>query len=101
MRRYAIEHGVPAEAIVMDPDGLNTAATATNTRYLLDDLGARRVLAVSHFYHLPRVKLSLQREGITTYTVPAEERYTLTKMPLLIAREVAAWWAYYLRLAGV
>ena len=31
------------------------------------------------------------------YTVPAQERYTLRKMPMLIAREVAALWLYYLR----
>ena len=58
--------------------------------------GTRRVL-VSHFYHLPRVKLTYARAGREVYTVPAAERYALAKMPLLVAREVVALWAYYAR----
>jgi hypothetical protein len=38
-----------------------------------------------------------QRRGLEVFTVPAEERYTLTKMPILMAREVVAMWVYYLR----
>jgi hypothetical protein len=34
------------------------------------------------------------------YTVPAREKYTLTKLPLLMAREVAAVWVYYVRALG-
>ena len=55
-----------------------------------------RVLAVSHFYHLPRVKLESQRLGMEVLTVPAKESYTISKMPVLVAREVAALWKYYL-----
>jgi uncharacterized SAM-binding protein YcdF (DUF218 family) len=56
-----------------------------------------RVLAVSHFYHLPRVKLSYQRAGREVYTVPAKETYLLRQMPYNMAREVAALWVYYLQ----
>jgi len=63
--------------------------------------GAKRVLAVSHAYHLPRVKMAYRRAGWDVYTVPAEESRPLTQTPYLVAREVAAVWAYYLRpLAG-
>jgi len=54
-------------------------------------------MTVSHFYHLPRVKMTYQRFGLIVYTVPADEAYTLTKMPFLVAREVIALWSYYLR----
>ncbi len=98
MRQFTLSAGVPSEAIICDPDGLNTAATARNAARLLERPNGSHgcLLAVSHAYHLPRVKLSFQREGLTAYTVPARERYLLTKMPLLMAREVVAWWAYYL-----
>ena len=56
-----------------------------------------RILVVSHFYHLPRVKLAYQREGLEVYTVPAKESYMLGQMPYNMAREVAALWVYYLR----
>jgi uncharacterized SAM-binding protein YcdF (DUF218 family) len=52
---------------------------------------------VSHSYHLPRVKLTFQRAGIETYTVPARETFVLPHRGYLLAREVAALWTYYLR----
>ena len=45
----------------------------------------------------PRIKMESQRIGLELRTVPAKESYTLTKMPLLLGREVAALWMYYLR----
>ena len=41
--------------------------------------------------------MTYQRFGLIVYTVPADEAYTLTKMPFLVAREVIALWSYYLR----
>jgi hypothetical protein len=60
-------------------------------------MARRRVLAVSHFYHLPRIKLSYQRAGFEVYTVPARQKYLLSQMPYNMAREVAAFWAYYVK----
>ncbi len=93
MRTLAIQAGVPEEDIFLDREGLNTRATLENARAF----GAERMLAVSHFYHLPRIKLESQRLGLEIRTVPAQESYTLTKMPLLIGREIAALWMYYLK----
>ena len=72
-------------------------ATVNNTTRMFTDCGVPRVLAVSHFYHLPRIKMTYQRQGWEVYTVPAAESYPLTEMPLFMLREVAALWAYYLR----
>ena len=96
MRRMALKLGIPEEVIILDRGGVNTRATVEQTRGIFERIGARRIIAVSHFYHLPRVKLAYQQSGIDVYTVPARESYTLTKMPLLMAREVAAWWAYWI-----
>lgn len=96
MRRFAIAHGVPDEAILLDDHGLNTRETARNTIAMFQAHGVERVLAVSHFYHLPRVKMTYQQEGFDVYTVPARERYTLRKTPILMLREVAALGVYYL-----
>ncbi len=94
MHRIALDHGVPPEAIVLDTAGIDTGRTARSARSLLP-LGAR-VLAVSHDYHLPRVKLSFAREGLEAFTVPANETRTLARLPYYMLREVAAFWAYYL-----
>ncbi len=97
MRRIAVRLGVPDEAILLDEQGLNTQATVRNTSDLFDRHGLRRVLAVSHFYHLPRVKLTYQRYGREVYTVPSRESYRLTALPIYMMREVAALWMYYAR----
>lgn len=98
MTRLATAHGVPASAIVRDSAGLDTRATARNTAAILRARGLRTTLAVSHFYHLPRVKMTFQREGIAgVYTVPAYEPRPLTLLPYYMLREVAGFWVYYLR----
>ena len=97
MRRAALEMGVADEDIVLDRDGVNTGATVRNTMPVFAGMGASRVLAVSHFYHLPRIKMAYQRAGCQVYTVPAEESYFLRAMPYYMLREIAAFWLYYVR----
>jgi uncharacterized SAM-binding protein YcdF (DUF218 family) len=100
MKRMAMGLGVPESAIILDEMGVNTRATIDNTIPILRRTGARRVMAVSNFYHLPRIKMTYQREGWDVYTVPAEESYTLRALPFYMLREVAGLWAYYLSAIG-
>jgi vancomycin permeability regulator SanA len=51
---------------------------------------------VSHFYHLPRIKVTCQRSGLEAYTVPADTA-ALRGMAINLGREDLAFWAYYLR----
>ena len=95
MKRFAIGRGVSEQDILLDAAGLNTAATVKNTTVLFDQHGIRRVLVVSHFYHLPRVKLTYQRAGWEVYTVPAQSERILGALPLFMAREIAALGKYY------
>jgi uncharacterized SAM-binding protein YcdF (DUF218 family) len=94
MRRLATTLGVPDAAILRDPHGVNTESTARNTVALLRT--PTRILAVSHFYHLPRIKMTYQRYGSEVFTVPCADSVPAT-MPFNVAREVAAFWRYYLR----
>jgi uncharacterized SAM-binding protein YcdF (DUF218 family) len=102
MRRVAVSKGVPESAILLDDGGVTTDASVRNAAKLLAGVAQPRILAISHAWHLPRVKLRCEREGLTAYTVPADERgEMLRKTPYLVAREVAGFWVYYLRaLAG-
>jgi vancomycin permeability regulator SanA len=97
MRQMALHLGVPDSAILIDQGGLNTEATVLNSCAMMQERDLHRVLAVSHFYHLPRIKMAYQRHGVTAFTVPAYEPYTLTAMPYYMVREVAAFWVYYAR----
>jgi uncharacterized SAM-binding protein YcdF (DUF218 family) len=96
MKRMAISLGVKPQDIILDPHGSNTEATVRNTKLIFDTLHPGRVLVVSHFYHLPRIKLAYKRAGIEVYTVPAKETYLLGQLPYNMAREVVALWVYYL-----
>jgi vancomycin permeability regulator SanA len=101
MKRMAVQLGVKPDDILLDAHGVNTQATVKNTEAVFQQLHASRILVVSHFYHLPRIKLAYHREGWEVYTVPAKESYLLRQMPYNLAREVAALWVYYFRpLAG-
>jgi vancomycin permeability regulator SanA len=98
MRRQALRLGVPDSAIRLDADGVNTERTVHNTASALARGKSARLLAVSHSYHLPRIKMSYQRAGWeSVYTVPAEETRTLSRLPFLMGREVVALWVYYIR----
>lgn len=100
MRRLAVSLGVPADAILVDAQGTNTQATVDGTSRMLRELGCRRVLAVSHDYHLPRIKLAYLRAGLDVWTVPARETRELAHKPRYWAREVLACWYYFVRPLG-
>lgn len=97
MRNRAIELGVPASAITLDRNGLDTESTVRNTLALAGPNGWKRILAVSQFFHLPRIKLAFHRHGSEVYTVPSVRIYQFRYMPYFMLREAAAWWMYYVR----
>ncbi len=99
MRDVAVAAGVDPVAIIVDPAGVTTEATVANVAALL---GLRpgsptRLIAVSQAYHLPRVQLAFAVTGIDVLTVPAVDPQFIGPMPVMIAREVAAFWTYDLR----
>jgi uncharacterized SAM-binding protein YcdF (DUF218 family) len=98
MRGWAIAHGVPEQDILLDPNGVNTDATVRDTAAMFAQEGISRVLVVSHFYHLPRIKLAYQKAGYDVATVPSRNS-PIPQLPLIVAREIPAFWVYYLRAA--
>ena len=97
MRDRAVQLGVPADAIVLDHAGVNTDATVRNTMRLVAGRPGARVLAVSQFYHLPRIKMAYRAVGLDVKTVPATKSRYIPETPLLVVREVPGFWAYWFR----
>jgi uncharacterized SAM-binding protein YcdF (DUF218 family) len=89
MRRLALQACVPEAALVCDAAGVNSYATLAN-------LNVRDVVAVSHYYHLARIKLTAHRMGIACATSPCPMSRRLAKEPYFVARECAAFVSYYL-----
>lgn len=97
MKKRALEMGVPEKDIIIDTDGLNTKKTVENTTAIFRQNSYGRIITVSHFYHLPRIKMAYQRYGQEVFTVPAKEPRILLRLPQYLLREIAAIWVYYLR----
>ncbi len=96
-RRLALECGVPDADIIVDEEGVNSWATVVNARKIAAGRGWRRVLLVSHYYHLPRLRLAADRAGLgRARTVPCRQTRRLRKEPWGIARECAGLGYYYL-----
>ncbi|MCL4401836.1 MAG: YdcF family protein [Acidobacteria bacterium] len=95
MRRFALRQGIPDRAILLDRNGLDTRATVRNTATIFRQRHIRRVIAVSQFFHLPRIKMTYLCSGYDVYTVPAAAVYPVNSVPWLVTREVAALWEYY------
>lgn len=89
MRKLALQGRVPESALVLDAAGVNSYATLAN-------LKERDVVAVSHYYHLARIKLTAHRLGIACATSPCPMTRRLAREPYFIARECAAFVSYYL-----
>ena len=94
MRDMAVKAGVPAEDVVVDSNGVSTDATVKDTLPFFGGKGWERILAVSQFYHLPRIKLAYAGAGWDVLTVPAPA--TEPSLPMVL-RETPAFWVYYLR----
>jgi uncharacterized SAM-binding protein YcdF (DUF218 family) len=94
MRTMALKAGVPAEDVVVDSNGVNTDATVADTVPFFGGTGWQRILAVSQFYHLPRIKLAYASAGWDVLTVPAP---STERTGYQVAREIPAFWLYYLR----
>lgn len=103
MRDVAVMAGIDPADIVVDRTGVTTEATVANTIAWANDafgsvpLDRVRLIAVSQAYHLPRIQLAFAAAGIDVLTVPAVDPVPISEMPLLMAREVPAFWSYYVR----
>ena len=97
MKALALSLGVDTGDIILDSNGHSTQETVRNSVALLDSIGAHSIIAVSHQYHLPRIKMTFQRKGISVYTSPAPDRSRHGRAPGQLAREVIAFWVYYMR----
>jgi vancomycin permeability regulator SanA len=99
MRDYLVKHGVPADRVVADSFGINTAATARNSARIMEERGWRTATAVSQHFHIARCKLAFRQAGIkTVYGVHA--RYFEGRDYPSSLRDYVGYWAYLIRNSG-
>ena len=69
MRTFAIEQGIPTEAILLDNYGLRTYDSCYRAANVFE---LEEVIVVTQFFHLPRTLLLCSKMGIDVVGVPAQ-----------------------------
>lgn len=96
MRQYLLRHGIPDTALIVDDKGNNTRATVVNLLDYMDQHHLRSVMAVSQYYHLPRISLAFQQAG-KTLTGQAAPFYASWRDFFSVNRELVAYPVYWLK----
>ena len=96
MDQVCIAAGVPESAISLDPIGVNTRATAYNTKEFMQKNGYSSVVACSTDFHLYRTAMSFRSQGINAYTVAAKPLEWICAKPRDDLRELAGILVYSL-----
>jgi vancomycin permeability regulator SanA len=93
MASYLEAQGVPAGAVIKDPNGAHTSDTAHSVAKIMHERHLHSVMIVSHYYHITRTKVALEHEGI--HEISQAHVGTVVKQDMFtIAREVGALWYY-------
>ena len=82
--------GVPASAIVLEPESRSTQQNARNAAAIMRDQGWQSAVVVSDSYHLLRARWLFGREDITVWTSPAPGSGRVLDTLYFLVREVGA-----------
>ncbi|MBU7585601.1 MAG: YdcF family protein [Nostoc sp. TH1S01] len=72
MASILAEIGIPSQAIIQEPDSLNTYQNAVNVNKILQSRGIKKVLLVTSAMHMPRSLKIFQRQGIDAIPAPTD-----------------------------
>jgi uncharacterized SAM-binding protein YcdF (DUF218 family) len=73
-RAYLTQHGVPSEAILVEPGGSTTGQSIVAAVEIMRRMNFRSCVVVSDGYHIFRAKRMLEGQGITVYGSPRPGR---------------------------
>lgn len=69
-RRYALRHGVPDSAILLETSGRTTSESMRAVARMLSGMPSRDVILVSDPFHMFRLTIIARRLGLHPYTSP-------------------------------
>jgi len=69
-RRYAVKHGIPDSAIMVETRGRTTAVSMQRVAEMLDSLPRREVILVSDPFHMLRLSILARRFGLSPRSSP-------------------------------
>lgn len=90
-RAYLTQHGIPSEAILVEPAGSTTAQSIAGVVEIMRRMTLHSCIVVSDGYHIFRVKRMLEGQGIRVYGSPR---------PSGITDKRALQWLYFKQAIG-
>ncbi|MGF1541552.1 MAG: YdcF family protein [Pleurocapsa sp.] len=72
--------GVPPEAIILEPDSVNTHENAAYTQQILQEKGINKILLVTSAFHMPRSLAIFKKQGINA--IPISTDFLISKQEL-------------------
>lgn len=90
-RAYLTKHGVPSEAILVEPEGSSTARTIATAVEIMRRMNFRSCILVSDGYHIFRAKRMLEGQGITVYGSPRPETTGRRELTWLYFRQAVGY----------
>lgn len=69
-QRYAVQHGVPRDAILLEAEGRTTSQSMAGVAALMATRNRRDVLLVSDPFHMLRLTILARRHGLDPYASP-------------------------------
>lgn len=96
MSAYLVENGIPHSAIIKDNLGIDTEATTRNAATFMRNRNLQKVLIATQYFHVPRIKLALERNGVQV-SGSLHPRFFELRDLYSIPREVVAYVGYMLK----
>lgn len=90
MRSLAVSEGVPEDQIVTDENGASLDASLLFAAKRPELQRDPELVAISHWYHLARIRLLGRRAGLEILAIGAEQKHALFNQNMLVAQEVGS-----------
>lgn len=96
MAAYLVAQGVAPNAIIQDPQGVDTKATAVNAAQYLRAHQLHSAIVATQYFHVARTTLALERSGVRVAGT-RHARYFELRDAYSLFREVLGYAAYWAR----
>ncbi len=90
MKKLALAAGVQETRLLLDSAGISAADSIEYAAALPELQADRRIIVVSHWYQLARIRMLGRQAGLQVIAVQAEQQHALFSQNRLYAAEVAA-----------
>jgi uncharacterized SAM-binding protein YcdF (DUF218 family) len=90
MKALALESEVPEEKIDLDSESGDIESAIRMAASATDGESDKRVIIVSHWFELAKIRIAAKRDGLQVTAVAAEQKHALFNQNLRVAREVVS-----------